>query len=233
MIIRRMARILLQFVIKPDMKCWGEMFICKAWIIYISGRYVMDFYHGTIVGGLTELRPFISANLKEPYVYLTISKQLATHYILDRKNRINSSPMLDIRKDGVMIFQEMFSGALEYIYKGLSGYIYHCVGNYPLNNEAKVNTCATSDQPVPIANVEFVEDVYERILEYGRYGTFIYEKYEELPRYRHDIIRGHVIRGVKDRNLIENPESPDSLFHQEKYPQYWKEAEVLYKHGLL
>lgn len=193
----------------------------------------MDFYHGTVVGGLTELSPFVGANLKEPCVYLTTSKQLATHYILDKKGRINSGPMLDIRNDGVLVFQEMFSGALEYIYKGLSGYIYHCIGNYPLNNEAKVHTCATSNQPVSISDVDFVEDAYERILEYGKYETFIYEKYEELPRYRHDIIRGHVMRGIKDRKLIESPESADALFHQEKYPQYWKEAELLYKHGLL
>ena len=39
----------------------------------------MDFYHGSIVGGLTELIPFAkgSSNLKEAAVYLTASKQLA------------------------------------------------------------------------------------------------------------------------------------------------------------
>lgn len=114
----------------------------------------MDFYHGTIVGGLTKLNPFVGDNLKEPCVYLTTSKQLATHYILDKKDRINSSPMLNIRDDGVLVFQEMFSGALECIYKGLSGYIYHCVGDYPFNSEAKVNTCATSKLPVDVLNVD-------------------------------------------------------------------------------
>ena len=41
----------------------------------------MDFYHGTIVKGLTELSPFNSpySNLKDPLVYLTTSKQLALH----------------------------------------------------------------------------------------------------------------------------------------------------------
>lgn len=195
----------------------------------------MDFYHGTIVGGLTELRPFANPdnNLKEACVYLTTSKQLATHYILDKKARIGSCPMLDIRNDGILVFQEMFSGALEYIYKGLSGYIYHCVGDYPLNNDAKVRTCATSIQPVPVSDFDFITDVYERIIEYSKYGTFIYEKYEELPRYRHDIIRGHVIRHIKEHNLLENPESPGAHFYQDKWPKYWKEANVLYRSGLL
>ena len=87
----------------------------------------MDYYHGTTMAGLTELRLFTSAinNLKDPLVYLTTSKQLALHYIWDTKRRPVKSPMLDIRKDGILVFQEMFSNALEYLYKGLSGYIYH------------------------------------------------------------------------------------------------------------
>lgn len=195
----------------------------------------MDFYHGTIVGGLTELTPFAysGSNLKEACVYLTTSKQLALHYILDRKNRIGSSPMLDIRKDGVLVFQEMFSGALEYIYKGLSGYIYHCVGDYKLNPDAKVITCVTSPAPVPVKDCEFIEDVYERIIEYAKYGMFIHEKYEELPRYRHDIIRGWVMRGIKENNLLNNQAHPECKLYQERWPQYWKEAEVLYQYGLL
>jgi hypothetical protein len=72
----------------------------------------MEFYHGTTVGGITELQPFIGDNLKDPCVYLTTNKQLALHYILDKKNRIGSCPMLDIRSDGVLVFQEMFNGAL-------------------------------------------------------------------------------------------------------------------------
>jgi len=125
----------------------------------------------------------------------------------------------------------MFSGALEYLYKGLSGYIYHSVGDYPLNPEVKVITCATSTQPVPVKDVEFIADVYERIIEYEKYGMFIYEKYEELPRWRHDIIRGWVMPQIKD--LLGNPNHPEYELVKKRYPQYWKEAEVLSKHGLL
>jgi hypothetical protein len=107
------------------------------------------------------------------------------------------------------------------------------VGDYPLNGKTKVRTCATSDKSVPIAGFDFVEDVYERIIEYENYGTFIYERYEKLPRYRHDIIRGHVIRGIKKEGLIENSESSEARFYRDKWERYWKEAEVLHKHGLL
>jgi len=42
---------------------------------------LMAFYHGSSVGGLTELKPFAKprSNLKEPLVYMTSSRQLAAH----------------------------------------------------------------------------------------------------------------------------------------------------------
>lgn len=80
----------------------------------------MTFYHGSVASGLTELRPQTSwySNLKEPTVYLTTSRQLALHYIWDLERIGVKCPMLDIREDGTLVFQEMFSGALEYFYRG-------------------------------------------------------------------------------------------------------------------
>ncbi len=195
----------------------------------------MDYYHGTRVGGLTVLKPYASqgTKLKELTVYLTTSKQLALHYIWDYDRSPSKSPMLDIRKDGVLVFQEMYSGALEYLYKGLNGYIYRCIGEYDHENNAGVFTCATSKDPVPIVDFEFAEDVYERIMSYEKQGAFIYERYEDLPQWLHDIIHGHVIRGIKRGDWLNDMSSPEYNFYQAKWPQYLREAEVLREHGLL
>jgi hypothetical protein len=195
----------------------------------------MDYYHGTSIKGLTELKPFASpySNLKEPVVYLTTSKQLALHYIWDYNKHEIKLPSLNIRSDGTLVYQEMFSGALEFFYKGLSGYIYHCVGDYELNDESGVNTCAASNKPVPIMDYEFINDVYEKIMEYEKKGTFIYEKFENLKQYRHDIIRGIIYRMIKKDNLFGNEKHPNNKFFKNKFSKYWKEAEVLNNHGLL
>ncbi len=195
----------------------------------------MIFYHGSVKGGLTELRPATSwySNLKEPTVYLTTSKQLATHYIWDMDRIGVKCPMLHIREDGVLVFQEMFSGALEYFYKGVSGYIYRCEGEYPLNSATGVHTCATSPEAVPVIDCEYVEDVYERILSYAEQGTFLYERFEDLPLWRRDVIRGHVMRFIKRNELCTMPDHPGRRFVEEKFPQYWAEAKVLHEHGLL
>ena len=144
----------------------------------------MKYYHGSIVQGLTELQPHlpVGAHLQEPRVYLTSSRQLALHYIWDTNRLGVKMPMVDIRKDGVLVFQEMFSGALEYFYKGVSGYIYHCEGEYAPTPDSGVPTCATASAAVPITDCEYIDDVYEHILHYEKQGKFIYEHYEDLPQ---------------------------------------------------
>ena len=194
----------------------------------------MEFFHGTTVGGLSELKPYASpfSNLKEPVVYLTTSRQLALHYIWDMKRIGVKMPMLDIRNDGTLVFQEMFSGALEYFYKGVSGYIYRCIGDYEINSNVGVSTCAVSKTAVPVTDFEFIEDAYKSIISYGDKGTFIYERYEDLPQWRIDVIRGQIVRFIKRNNLLNDISAP-SRFIQEKFPQYWNEAKVLNDCGLL
>lgn len=142
-------------------------------------------------------------------------------------------PMLDIRKDGVLVFQEMFSGALAYFYKGVSGYVYRYSGDYPVNSAAGVPTCATSSTAVPVADFEYIEDVYEAIIRYQSLGTFLYERYEDLPQWRLDVIRGQVLRMIERGGLLTGKPHPSRRLIQEKFPQYWKEAQVLSAHHLL
>ena len=193
----------------------------------------MKYYHGSTIGGLTELQPHlpVGAHLQQPRVYLTTSKQLALHYIWDTRRFGVKMPMLKIQEDGPLIFQEMFSGALEYFYKGVSGYIYHCEGDYPA--DATVPTSVTADAAVPVVDCEFIDDVYQHILEYEKQGKFIYEHYEDLPQWRIDVIRGHIIRFIKRNDLIAAHDHSSRKFIAEKFPQIWAEAEVLKEHGLL
>ncbi len=193
----------------------------------------MKYYHGSTVKGLTELQPHLSvgARLQEAKVYLTTSRQLAAHYIWDIQRLGIRMPMLDIRKDGTLVFQEMFSGALEYFYKGVSGYIYHCEGDYTA--DPAVPTSYTSDEAVPVTGCEYIEDVYEHILQYEKQGKFIYEHYEDLPQWRIDVIRGQIIRLIKRYNLVTDSSHSSRNFIMEKFPCYWEEAKVLYEHNLL
>ena len=194
----------------------------------------MMYYHGSLVEGLTKLQPKlpVGAHAQKPLVYLTTSRQLALHYIWDTERLGVKMPMLDIRKDGTFVFQEMFSGALEYFYKGISGYIYHCEGDYPITTDSGVPTCAVSDMAVPVTECEYIADVYGEILQYMKAGKLIYEHYEDLPQWRIDIIRGHITRLIKRNNLLHDCTHPSCHFIQSKFSQYWAEAKVLDEQGL-
>ena len=115
----------------------------------------MEYFHRSTIKGLTELKPFTSYyfNLKKPPVYLTTGKQLALHYIWDEKRIGAKMPMLDIRKDGVLVFQEMFSGALENFYKGVSGYIYRCIGDYVFQKGIEPSREGISSSPANLPDL--------------------------------------------------------------------------------
>jgi hypothetical protein len=195
----------------------------------------MNFYHGSTVSGLTELKPFASpySNLKESVVYLTTNKQLALHYIWDKHKFPITYPMLHISDDGKLTFQEMFSGALELFYKGLSGYIYHCNGDFKINNKIGVTTAASSYEPVPVLDYEYIEDVYKKIMEYQEKGTFTYEKFENRPESAHELIKRIVYREIKRNNLLNDVLHPLHKFYKEKFSKYWEQAIKLNENGIL
>jgi len=186
----------------------------------------MNYYHGSTISGITELRPSANEgnNLKLPCIYLTTNPQLAIHYIRD-KNRLWSSPTLDIREDGVLVFQEMFSDALAYMYSGVSGYVYRVTGAYGINTVPGVRFAAISEKAVPVADSVHIPDVYSAILSFAERGLFIYERYEDLPQQRHKKIQDWVLKWIEDGDWINKPDEPMARFYKEKWPEYWLMAE--------
>jgi len=142
-------------------------------------------------------------------------------------------PMLDIRKDGVLVFQEMFSGALSYLYKGVSGYIYSCEVDYPGDPVPCAPSSIAVSSTILISECEPVEDVYSNILEYEKQGRFIYEHYEDLPQWRIDLIRCQILRRIKRYNLLEDTSHSSRAFIQKCFPRYWEEARALHEYDLL
>ena len=141
----------------------------------------MKFYHGSMIKGLTQLQPHlpVGAHSQKPLVYLTTSHQLALHYIWDTERLGVKMPMLDIRKDGTFVFQEMFSGALEYFYKGVSGYIYSAENVTSAESMKDIPFAATSTEPVSVDACEYVPDAYEALKEAADKGLIVIKKYSE------------------------------------------------------
>ncbi len=84
----------------------------------------MKLYHGSPVGGIAALTPHLSTHQK-PYVYLTHLPELAVIYAHNPFAPPNGMFSYYV-KDGVLHYDEYFSGQLAEFYRGFSGYIYTC-----------------------------------------------------------------------------------------------------------
>ena len=82
----------------------------------------MTLYHGSEVGGLTELMPFVSEH-KEPYIYFSTNPVVALLYAVRPVSKPFSWYTYGFDKDGTAVYSEYYPDAFADIYKGKSGYL--------------------------------------------------------------------------------------------------------------
>ena len=180
------------------------------------------FYHASDIKNLTEILPLSKAKGSDEKVcYFTHIKKYAMVYLRDKKI---DHTACDISENGILVFHEWFPGLLEKVYKGRSGYIYTCKNNGNITI-AQNWSIWSATQPVPIAETEYIEDVYEEILKLinsGEAQIISYESYSDEEK--RDIIVG-VRDFVLQRGWL-NIDTPQTRFFAEHYPQAWEEAKI-------
>lgn len=179
-------------------------------------------YHGTIVENIDTLRPFANpdSNLKYPCVYLSTNKALAAIYIWNRPFKWMT---YGIREDGTPVYNETFQNGLYEFYHGVKGYIYTCEAEFETDDNTKISCAVISKDPVPVKEVEVVEDAYERILEYERQGLIKINHFEDLSEKQRQRDRNMVMGEIQSLGLL-NSETPLAAFLREKFPDVWEEA---------
>ena len=181
-----------------------------------------NYYHASDVGNLTELLPLSKAKGSDKNVcYFTHIKKYAPVYLRDKKIDHTSC---DVSENGILVFHEWFPGLLEKVYKGRSGYIYTCKNNGSIKI-AQSRCIWSSPQPVPIAEAECIEDVYEEILKLENSGEAQIIRYESYS----DEEKREIIVGVRDFVLQRgwlNIDTPQTRFFAEHYPQAFEEAKI-------
>ena len=180
------------------------------------------FYHASDIKDLTEVLPLSKAKGSDENVcYFTHIKNYALVYLRDKE--INHTSC-DVTENEMLVFQEWFPGLLEKVYKGRSGYIYSCKnnGNITIAQNWRI---WSSTQPVPVAEAEYIEDVYEEILKLVNSGEAQIVRYESYS----DEEKRDIIVGVRDYALEKgwlNIDTPQTRFFAEHYPQAWEEAKI-------
>lgn len=84
----------------------------------------MTLYHGSSVGALTELQPFLSEHGK-PYIYFSSNPVVALLYSVHPVPKPFSFYPYGFDRDTV-VYSEYYPNAFADIYKGKIGFLYEC-----------------------------------------------------------------------------------------------------------
>ncbi len=179
-------------------------------------------YHGTVMGNIHFLKPFASpsSNLKYPCIYLSTNKALSSIYIWNKPYKWIT---FEIREDGAPVYNESFKNGLFEFYSGVKGYIYTCESDFEIDEKTTIKYAVVSKKPVPIKEVDIVDNAYDRILQYEKQGWLIINHFEDLSDERMMKDRNMVLGAIKRLELFKG-EHPLSGFVKEKFPSFWEEA---------
>lgn len=182
----------------------------------------MILYHGSSVGGLSELKPFLSEHGK-PYLYFASNPVVALLYAVKPVPKPFSFYPYGFDKDGTVVYSEYYENCFADIYKGKRGFLYECgnVGN--VNNPTGINCAYTCENPIKPDRCVEIEDVYLKFSEYKEKGLFRIKPYDSVSEKEMSFVLDDMRQTIIKYNLKNDPENPMSNFIRNHFPTAWNE----------
>lgn len=180
----------------------------------------MDFYHGTSIGGLHELKPFQSEHGK-PYIYFSTNLVVAAFYTVHIVKRPNNWFPYGFDKNGLPCYTEYYENAMEDVYKSKSGYIYQCIEINNIENPTNINCAYVCEQPVPVCSVIKIKDMYEWFLEQEQNGKLRITRFRTLTETQRQFAKKMISEEIATWNLHNDPDSSYSKFISNRFPEIW------------
>ena len=181
----------------------------------------MLLYHGSPVGDLTELTPFLSEHQK-PYVYLSANPVIALLYIVKPVPKPFSFYPYGFCGEKV-VYSEYYEDCFRDLYKGRSGFLYTCENVENVKNPTLISHVYTSEDTVKISRCKKIDDVYEEIMQYKEKGLFSVKPIEEVSERELNFAYREIRKNITMHNLKAYPDNPMRQFIIEKFPQIWLE----------
>ncbi len=181
----------------------------------------MIFYHGSSIGGLTELKPFLSEH-KKPYIYLTSNPVVALLYAVKPVPKPFSFYPYGFSGEKV-VYSEYYKNCFEEIYKGKKGYLYECENVKNIENPTAINCAYTCEEPIEINRCIEIKDVYNKFMEYKEMGLFEINPFEKISEKELNFVYDDMKRTIKQYDLKNNPKSPMSEFIKMHFAKAWVE----------
>jgi len=180
-------------------------------------RYVMIFYHGSPIGGLSELKPALSEHGK-PYIYFAMNPLVALLYAVKPVLKPFSFYPYGFDQKGAVVYSEYFENAFEILYKCRRGYLYECDSIPNPEQPTQINCAYTCLDPVTVDRATEISDLYDYFTTYIQSGRFLIKHFEQIPEKELSFVLDDMRRTITKYDLYHHPESPMAIFIRNHFP---------------
>lgn len=112
--------------------------------------------------------------------------------------------------------EEYYPNAIKETYVGKSGYTYTCKEPKEYTNPTNIYCAVVTKEEV---DVEYIEDVYQKILEYEKEGILEIKRYGDTSREYIKRIEGYLIDDIEKYNLRNSLDNNYAIFLKAKFPR--------------
>lgn len=183
----------------------------------------MPFYHGSPVGGLHELKPFLSEHGKQ-YVYFTQSPIVALLYAVHPVDKPFSFYPYGFDNDGTVHYSEYYQNAFWDIYKGKQGFLYECDTIPSIGNPTQINGVLVCENAVKVDRVTMIPDLYDHFMKYQQQGLFRIKTLDTIPEKEMQLVYDDLRQNIQKYNLKQSPLNSMSRFIREHFAEIWKDV---------
>lgn len=181
----------------------------------------MPFYHGSPVGGLNELKPFLSEHEKQ-YIYFTQNPVVALLYAVHPVPKPFSYYPYGFDKDGTVHYSEYYQNAFSDIYKGKQGYLYECDDIPNAGNPTQINGVFVCESAIKVERVTTIPNLYERFMEYQQQGLFRIRPLDTISDKEMQSVYDDLKQTIQKHNLKQSPDNLMSRLLREHFPKVWE-----------
>lgn len=185
----------------------------------------MILYHGSSVGNLKELKPFLSEH-KKPYVYFSANPVVALLYAVRPVPKPFSWYPYGFDGDKV-VYSEYYENAFYDTYNGKTGFLYACEELTNVSNPTNITCAYTCEEPVSVEQQIIIEDLYLKFMEYQSLGKFKIKGNNLISKNEMNMVTEDLKMMISEHNLYSVPNSKISLFIRKHFTELWNENEVL------
>ena len=179
----------------------------------------MILYHGSDIGNLTELKPFLSEH-KKPYIYLTSNPVVALLYAVKPVPKPFSFYPYGFSGEKV-VYSEYYKDCFKDIYKGKKGFLYECHNVENVRNPTSIHCAYTCEHPVRISRCIQIDDLYDEFTEYKEKGLFEIKPFGSISDRELNFVREDMRKNIAQHNLKDFPDNPMSQFIIRHFPEVW------------